>query len=228
MKVKSLEWDSHFFKKKIGEIFIAEEKITVIDECSYDLIYVKSTKEISLKINGFLRDYSETKVIFSQDGLKPLQLMDECVVSVFDTNIKKEDLYKLAFESGKFSRFKLDKNFEQDTFKKLYKQWIDNSFKKILADAILVFKEKEKVLGFVTYKIFGDYATVGLIAVEPESQGQQIGARLINAVEVNILNIGIKELRIPTQLSNTQACSFYKKLGFKVKEFLFIKHYWKL
>jgi dTDP-4-amino-4,6-dideoxy-D-galactose acyltransferase len=83
-------------------------------------------------------------------------------------------------------------------------------------------------LGFISYKIFGDYAIVGLIAVRPEHQGKGVGKKLLAAVENELSYKLIKELRIPTQLKNKQACGFYAKLGYKMIEQISIKHYWKI
>jgi dTDP-4-amino-4,6-dideoxy-D-galactose acyltransferase len=134
----------------------------------------------------------------------------------------------LAFESGKFSRFKLDNNFKQHEFEALYKTWVDNSFSKEFADAILVCKEKNIILGFITYKIIEDNAIIGLLGVCDKHQGKGIGRALLVEVENELSNKQIKELRIPTQLQNKQACGFYTKLGYNIIEKTIVKHYWRI
>jgi GNAT superfamily N-acetyltransferase len=134
----------------------------------------------------------------------------------------------LAFVSGKFSRFKRDSNFQQYEFEALYKTWVDNSISKEFADAILLYKVQNTILGFITYKIIEDCATVGLMAVCAEHQSKGIGRKLLEAVENELSNKQIKELSIPTQLQNEQACGFYTKLGYYIIEKTIIKHYWKL
>ena len=73
-----------------------------------------------------------------------------------------------------------------------------------------------------------DFATIGLIAVSPLCQGNGIGKKLINAVEIELVRCQIRELRIPTQFQNKNACEFYVKLGYEIIEKKIIKHYWRV
>ncbi|MDO9261367.1 MAG: GNAT family N-acetyltransferase, partial [Flavobacteriaceae bacterium] len=73
-----------------------------------------------------------------------------------------------------------------------------------------------------------NYVTIGLTAVCASYQGKGIGKKLLESVENELSKKHIKELRIPTQLQNKQACKFYKKSGFNIVEETIIKHYWKL
>ena len=93
------------------------------------------------------------------------------------------EIYELGFESGKFSRFKLDANFTQNEFEILYKKWVDNSFDKSFADAVLAYKEQDKILGFITYKVYNNYATVGLLGVCSKHQGKGIGKKIIDKIK---------------------------------------------
>jgi dTDP-4-amino-4,6-dideoxy-D-galactose acyltransferase len=228
MKIKVLEWDSLFFNKKIGEInFDARVRsFTVPNE--FDLLYVKQSKDEFLELDGFRQTFVETKVVFSKSLSKSTNPTDGFIISVFDAKVEKEIIYNLAFESGKFSRFRLDSNFKQSEFKNLYKTWVDNSFTKEFAADIVVYRKQNCILGFATYKVFRGFATIGLIGVSPEYQGEGIGRKLLEAVENELLNNKIKELRIPTQLKNEIACRFYERLGYKIIERKIIKHYWKI
>lgn len=228
MKVKVLDWDSHFFNKKIGEVRIEEENEFVFNFERFDLLYVKQFEDKPIDIVNFKQTYAETKVIFSKNISKFIKPINSFIFLAFDTVVNKEQIYKLAYESGKFSRFKLDHNFQQYEFEALYKIWVDNSFSKEFADAILVYKEKNIILGFITYKIVENYAIIGLLGVCYEHQGKGIGRKLLEAVENELSNKQIKELIIPTQLQNKQACEFYTKLGYNIIEKAIIKHYWKL
>ena len=144
-----------------------------------------------------------------------------------DLKIDKSSIYKLSFESGKFSRFNLDPNFENDKFQELYRLWIDNSISNIFADDLLVYLDQNEIIGFITYKTQDNIATIGLVAVSQNCQGKGIGSQLLKAVEHKLTNHSIKTLLIPTQQINEIACNFYKKQGYRIEETLFIKHYWK-
>jgi ribosomal protein S18 acetylase RimI-like enzyme len=227
MKANVLEWDSLFFNKKIGQVEF-EKDGDLGDVQRFDLLYVKQTEDEFFEIDHFKQTHAETKVVFSKALSRNNLPIDSFVFLAFDINRSKDQIYQLAFESGKFSRFKLDENFKANEFEELYKTWVDNSFSKKIADAVLIYKEQNVILGFISYKMFGDYAIVGLIAVCPEHQRKGVGKKLVAAVENELSNKLIKELRIPTQLKNEQACGFYAKLGYKIIEQISIKHYWKI
>jgi dTDP-4-amino-4,6-dideoxy-D-galactose acyltransferase len=227
MRIKHLDWDSYFFNKKIGLLDLSKDcKFSEIQN-DYDLIYVISNKEITVDIANFKQSYTENKIVFSKKIVQNKALAEIDIFSELRDSPRKE-IYELAFESGKFSRFKLDLNFDQTGFEKLYKKWVDHSFNKEFADAVLVYKEHNAILGFVTYKVWEGFATIGLIGVCPRQQGKGIGKKLIQSVEKELVAIGVNELRIPTQLQNEMACRFYIKMGYEIIESKILKHYWKL
>ena len=230
--IQILDWDSKFFNLKIGTVDASsksEEKSIEI-KGDFDLIYAKFEHNFDLVIVGYDKKFEEQKVVFGKQ-LKPLEIDETKNVFSFNpANTEKYilDLYQLAFESGKFSRFKLDDGFTQNQFEDLYKKWVDNSINKAFADDVLVYQIEDKIVGFVTYRVHTDFATIGLIATHPEFQGQGIGKQLIKEVEQKLINTNCFELRIPTQESNLQAYNFYSKQGYQIIESTTIKHYWKI
>lgn len=226
MEIKKLDWDSDFFNIKVGEIINPDTNSIVLKE-DFDLIYVVSDEDFQLKIENFENTFSETKVVFCKTIEESNEKL-ESILKFDEVNIDKNQLYLLAYESGKNSRFLLDKKFDESHFKKLYQAWIDNSINKKFADDILVYHEENHAKGFVTYKIKNDTASVGLIAVNSASQGKGIGAKLLLYLENLVIEKEIKQIVIPTQLSNIQACNFYQKKGYSIKNKTYIKHYWKI
>jgi len=227
MRVKPLSWDSAFFNLKIGELQPKQNTDPIHNHEDFDLIYVKSSEEISLTLSKYSCKYSEVKVVFEKNdivhNLDPLPH----IFNVFETKFKLDELYQLAFESGRYSRFALDPRFSTAHFEKLYTAWIDNSINKTFADGFLVYQVNEEIRGFVTYQIKDDRGVIGLIATSPKHQGQGIGTQLINGVESQLATNGISTLQIPTQLKNEGACNFYKKLGYSPVETTYLKHYWR-
>lgn len=223
--VKKLDWDSNFFNLKVGELN-AEEYKSSSEASAFDILYVLGNNEFDLKIDQFENTFSEVKVKF---GKKPENKKSNSndIYAINDVKNDIQDLYQLAFESGKNSRFLLDKKFKEEKFKELYRAWVDNSISKKFADDILVYMEQNKLLGFVSYKINNDKASVGLIAVNSNQQGKGIGGKLLTELENILFDKNIQEVIIPTQLANIQACNFYKKQGYSIIEQTYIKHYWK-
>lgn len=225
--VKKLHWDSEFFGLIVGEISLNEpfEKLNI--EEHFDLIYVFSKDDIALHISEYENTFSETKVYF----VKKIDNCEDNAAPIFSfdkTKMPIETLYELAYESGKNSRFLLDEKFEELSFKKLYKIWVDNSLNNMFADDVLVFLEADEIKGFVSYKIKEKTLTIGLIAVDFKYQNKGIGAQLLKKMEQIAFEKGTMQIKIPTQLSNTQACAFYKKQGYSIEEQTYIKHFWKI
>lgn len=225
MEVNKLDWDSDFFNIKVGEIINPNTNFIVLKE-KFDLIYLKSEKNCEAKIEGYVNSFTETKVLFYK-LIDQKREINQNIFSVSEANSKIEDLYNLAFESGKMSRFNLDKKFGRTKFEKLYVKWVDNSINKVFADDVFVYQENNQTLGFVTYKTENNFATIGLIAVDSFSQGKGIGGKLIDAVENKLISDGVFKLLIPTQLENTNACGFYRKKEYKISQTTVIKHFWR-
>ena len=133
MNLKPLPWDSTFFNLKIGKICDTDidPDFCELDIKYYDLIYVeklkikKLNKELSKIINLSYVDkkYIYIKNIYFESEKDPK-------VKPYQLNTPNSALIKLAIQSAAFSRFKLDKNFKNDLYKKLYSVWIKNSVEK--------------------------------------------------------------------------------------------------
>ncbi len=223
--INRLVWDSDFFEIEIGDLIYKNNSITNNSE-DFELIYVKNDIDFELEINNFENAFSETKVVFSKN-LNFLETSKKNIFSVNKIDYKVEEIYELAYESGQYSRFYLDDNFKKEKFQELYQKWVDNSISKLFADDLFVYQEDNKTIGFITYKLKNDIATIGLIAVSPNYQGKGIGGKLLNYLEDILFQNDIKTLFIPTQENNLAACNFYKKQGYSINEKTIIKHYWK-
>lgn len=219
------KWDSEFFNLKIGEVNFSDCK-DYSNFANYDLLYIVSDEDFDIQIDGFSNTFSERKVKFHKK-LSEIFQTNKNVFSHSETEYNIQDLYKLAFESGKQSRFLLDKNFGKEKFKELYRLWIDNSISKAFADDVLLYKNNQEIAGLLTYKTTDDKAIVGLIAVSNEHQGKGIGGILLKHLETILYQKGITSLTIPTQFENKQASNFYSKQGYSIFENTFIKHFWK-
>ena len=231
-KVEYLAWDSDFFNKKIGRV-LAENSDNLIPilgeakEANYQLVYVFGNKdffvaeEILKQFNGKLIDI---KVLFEKNINKENEQIP--FVSEYNSDKLTAELEKLAYISGEYSRFKLDKNFKKDDFYRMYKIWIESSVKRKIADNVFVVKEQNTIKGMVTLKVGKEKGHIGLIAIAPDTQGKGYGKALIFACENELLSKEIYKLEVPTQIDNQQACLFYEKCGFQVREITNIYHFW--
>ncbi len=234
MNIDFLSWDSAFFDLKIGRIVCEnkceglEAKLNQAKDADYSLLYVFTTENELLK-EDFIQQYTgklvDRKVNFQID-LTSFEKKENSGVQDYLGQELNTELLELSYLSGSYSRFFLDENFSKNSFEKLYKTWIEKSLSGELADKVFVWKDKNKIVGFVTLKIKDDEAEIGLIAVSKKVQGQQIGTKLVDACVYYLQKKSISILNVPTQLHNTQACNFYKKYGFTIKNITNIYHFW--
>lgn len=226
MNINFLQWDSDFFKKKIGEISL-NKKENINFNGEYDLIVVKQSSDFDIDLEGYNLIFQETKVNF----IKTLDDVNDLVYDIIqdtDHNEKSVDFFKgLAYESGKMSRFLLDPAFGEAKFKELYDMWIINSLNKKFAVKTFFIEEANQAIGFVTVQKYDTLGKIGLIATHPDFQGKGFGKKLLKTAEDFCIKNGITHLEIPTQKENTQACAFYEKQGYTIKDEIIIKHYWK-
>lgn len=223
--ITRIGWDSEFFNLNVGELNFDNIKDSS-NASDYDLIVVKSAANHNLQISAFVNSFSEQKIVFTKN-LFSNSKKNDAVISYKLVRFDIDEVYALALESGKHSRFLLDKKFESGIFEKLYKKWVDNSMYSDFADDVLFFVEKDKILGLVTYKVKDLVGSIGLIAVSPTSQGNGIGSILLQNLEAILYEKGVRTLTIPTQQQNADACAFYQKKGYEISEITYIKHYWK-
>ena len=231
MEIQKLQWDTDFFGYDVGKIeFDSQlERLEAVlndSKSSFRLITVFTPEntfidaEILNKYNGLLADQ---KVVYTK-AVKYTDRVDD--VFEFEAQEVNERLLALTYISGKYSRYRTDKNFMLQEFERLYKKWIESSVKKELADKVLTTKEEDTLTGFATVKIKGLFGEIGLIAIDENMQGRGLGLKLINAAEKYLHNKKIEILNVATQKSNLQACIFYEKIGFEVKQTTKIYHFW--
>lgn len=228
MKVYLKSWDSNFFDLKVGECKVQYNVVQNVKADDFDLFYCYSESEINISPSNFLNSHSEIQLNFR----KRIIPIYNTHPKVFQLNQLSEfniyDLYELAYESGKYSRFKLDPKFSENQFQELYQKWIDNSIDSKFADIFLIFLEDAKITGFLTCKVGKGSASIGLLAVNQNQQGKGIGRILIHSLESYLHKNSVDILNVVTQSENNVAIDFYEKMGFELRTQKYIKHYWKL
>lgn len=227
MNIEPVLWDSDFFGYPIGKIVLQQDEIIDEEYCrkaNFKLIYVFSETELSL--------YQTEKL--------PIQLTD-CKVEL-ETTVKLDailpnlsiqpirqlnnELLHLVYQSGHYSRYKLDKHFVGQEFERMYLAWIT----KVLNDKnqqALAFIAQDKIVGFITLGKKNKFANIGLIAVDENFRGKNIGHHLINQAHWFAQQQNLTSITVNTQLANIGAMRFYLKQGFDVVKKTYIYHLWK-
>lgn len=227
--ISFMEWDSNFFGYKVGEsnnFSSLSEISTVAKAQNYKLIYLRINSENDLMIRSLKTQnlFQDNKITFVKKDLISKNANIH-ISSIRGSNLT-EDILNLALISGSSSRYKLDLQFSNKEFERMYEIWIKNSLSGEIADEVFGYFESNKCIGLVTLKYKNTKSHIGLIAVSPSAQGKGVGAELLKAVENASFFKGIDSIYVPTQRINTNACEFYKKNDFHLFEEEVIFHLW--
>ena len=231
--IEHLAWDSEFLGfetamiqcENINEI---EAWINKARNENYRLLYFFGNDDLWIdaailqKNNGKLVD---RKVVYELNA-DTTAIANFEKTALYTSNAVNHDLQALAYESGKYSRFKTDEHFAPQVFEKMYELWMLNSVNGKMADAIYSVEENSKTLAMVTLKAKSDSLHIGLIATAPQAQGKGYGKQLINRTLQVAKTMGLSKVEVPTQYDNKQACGFYEACGFKVASIRNIYHFW--
>jgi len=139
--IEILEWDSRFFGYPVARIFLDQEGSDILDiifqklkSGKYRLTYFYVPPKEQGIINRISKEGGilvDQKAVFS----KFTEKHNECsnnIVEFQDAEIN-EKLKKLVLEAGTYSRFRLDKNFVNNEYERLYVEWLIKSVNKEIA-----------------------------------------------------------------------------------------------
>jgi len=234
--IKILDWDSNFFEMRVAKVLNSRNKLSdlksILEELEkekIDLAYFTSKSPISdaskiISGNFEIKFVDERATFLKKIGNKREYDLN---ISEYKEEEVTPELLKLAIESGVYSRFKIDEKIPNSRFEELYRLWMINSVSKKISDAVLVYKDAEKIIGFVTIGKKNERGNIGIIAVDAAGRGKGIGKSLVKAAEYYCSNVGLNELQVVTQKINIPACSLYKKCGFDLESTVCFYHIWQ-
>lgn len=112
--------------------------------------------------------------------------------------------------------------FDPSRVRDLFADWSERCVRG-LAERVLVAREGEEILGFVTLLVnrgIADFVgtpigVIDFVAVRPESQGRGIGSGLLHAA-LEFLSERCRIFEVRTELDNYPAIRTYSKLGFRL------------
>lgn len=226
MEIKHLKWDSQNFGFHVGEYIVDESETWSVEQLKlkakqerYRLVYLKSQYQIAE--NSLFHD---ERVVLAKNN-ENLQNLEHPNVLNYTSQDIEQKVYDLALGSGEYSRYKLDKDFPEESFQLLYRRWIENSILTDYATGVIVYKENKDIVGLLTYKNTQKCSTIGLIAVDPNYQNHGIGSILIKHYQ-SLLDDKIETLDVVTQGGNKNAIAFYEKNGYHIQSKTYTYHLW--
>jgi dTDP-4-amino-4,6-dideoxy-D-galactose acyltransferase len=229
LKIDYLEWDSTFFGIRTGIVrnpdAIGFDHLASKD---YDVIYFfidpadKKQNDILQKEGAFLADEKTTFVKRIRTTVEQVPLNP-----YYRTNtVQDEQVVITGIQSGIYSRFQTDKNFPPQSFEKLYREWMEKSIDRKIAEEVFVNEKENMIKGVITIGKKGRVAEIGIVAVDQLYRGQGIGQNLLHQCETWCVHNQMKEIRVVTQAANLGACNFYTSNGFKKETVINIYHFW--
>lgn len=231
--IQELLWDTENFGVKSGKVnlekILNNSDIEVLSKSvsSYEFIVINN-KENHPKNNYLIGTYLKAFLvdINVQFNMNPSLKSGKSHYEVTKNLTENESVIEIANESFNFSRFYNDPNLNQDSSRKIYKNWVSNSFGKEEKYFILA-KEDEKILGFILFSFTKDKdVVIELISMAKEIQGKGIGSKLISTLIEFANQHDVSQIKVGTQIDNLQAINFYTRNGFSMSEKSSIYHYW--
>ncbi|MCG9879100.1 MAG: GNAT family N-acetyltransferase [Bacteroidia bacterium] len=226
MEIKRLEWDSDFFGYEVAScagFSAVESDLAALQNAPFKLLYVGLNQALTQAPDNFF--LADEKIVLEREiGSNRSFLMDDGMEVLHENS---EQLTNLALQSGLYSRFKVDPNFKNNEFEKLYAIWIENSLKKEEHQHVFAYISEGNLEGFVSISVKSGVLNIGLIAVNEHTRGKGIGKKLIDAVCNYAQQNGFKKISVVTQAANENAMNFYHKNSFQVVSRTFIYHVWK-
>lgn len=210
----------------------ADETALAIAECraaNQQLVYVvvrPDDDDTNYAVRASGAWLADRKVTFAM----PLQPVDAALPLDSAIALATEftpELEALAWQSGEYSRFRLDPRLPITVFQSLYTQWLRNSLNGSLAQAVMVLQSASgHGLGLLTLGEKSGVADISLVAVDLDARGQQVGQRLVAEARRRAADSGYTRLQVVTQGDNIQACRFYEKCDFVAVHEVYIYHLW--
>ena len=232
LEIENLEWDSNFFGFPVGkivqEIEFSNQLEQIYQKTDLNLVYYFTKVEMNedlLKSRYFNIILVDAKVAIHKQLNKKATVHPK--VEVYKEEEVDPELMRLALTAGLHSRFFKDKNISHSKSKELYEIWIAKSVKRILADIVLVYREKGKIIGFMTILTQGIQPHVSLLAVDPQFEGRGVSFALMNSMEGILLSKGFNVVKSETQDQNKKALSIYRRQGVEFGEKHFVYHFWR-
>jgi dTDP-4-amino-4,6-dideoxy-D-galactose acyltransferase len=229
MEIIHLKWDTDFFGYNVGKVLVDNNVLNdkILANNNYRLLYLYSNvaldKEVILRYKLFLAD-EKTDLIAQVSDLTFDKATNDSISELFSID---QNLLDLTFQSGHYSRFKIDPNFMNNEFEKLYTVWIEQSINHSIAEKVLGFVVDNVTVGFITIALKNNVYDIGLIAVDSTHRSLKIGRQLLEYVFRYASSNKVNTITVTTQMQNQGALKFYLQNGFLVNRTTFIYHLWK-
>lgn len=231
---KVLDWDSNFFGfsvARIKEDILGPDQgegTRYLEEMSANgvvLAYYSSSSALNLPLqNSYDVQYIVKRFPLIKMNIKKTPKHPK--ISLYDKDFPEEELIQLGQLAGRQGRFGRDGHISTEQCDEIFKNWVINSVKKEMATHVLVYREKQKIVGFCTIDIRGNVGYSPLFAVERNHEGKGVSFALMRAAENVFIDNGCDRAAGGTQELNKKALKVYERFGLVPQEPEYIYHLW--
>lgn len=222
-----LEWDTNYFGIKCGRINLYDkiDNLSIINKFIDQNRFVTIVNYNNDDVNNYTIQnidkcfLSDVNVLFQKKVNDIIETFDNIIIQ---NNVEiNNDLLDIASNRFIYSRFINDKRLCSRKSKRIYFNWLKDSFNK--EDKYICYDDKNN--GFLLFSFDENEATIELIATNSLIKG--LGSNLIKSMEKFCFYKGIKIIKVGTQLNNIIAQRFYMKNNFIIKQYNSIYHVWR-
>lgn len=221
-----LEWDTAFFGVRVARLLperitpsVAGEALTWCREreiaCLYFLADPGDRESLGAAHEAAFR-LVDIRMTFEMDllGRKMAEPAFSSALAV--RTAVPSDLETLRSIAGKIyeTRFHRDPGFAQERANALYQTWIETAFDTD-RDSVQVATAEGIPCGYITCeRDEGSVGRIGLVGIDPSSQGVGVGGALVHAALRWFVERGLRRAEVVTQGANVRAQRLYQRIGF--------------
>ena len=220
-----LEWDTEFWGVRVGRVTEDAPGFEAVDAWAHEneaaCLYFLCPDEPGAAIRAEEAGYrlTDVRVELSRpvgeeaSSLRAARPEDE------------EPLRRMARANHRITRFYADPNFPEDRCDDLYETWIRRSLEG-WADAVLVAESEGRPAGYVSLHDRDGTGSIGLIGVDPDARGRQLGRELVLGGVAWCADRGLAEVTVVTQGRNVPALRTFESCGFRTTDVGLWFHKW--
>ena len=220
-----LDWDSDFWGVRIGRVKEVAPEFDAVDawarEHEVACLYFLSPDEPGTAVRAEEAGWRLTDVRIElarpaseePSSVRPARPEDEA------------PLRRMARANHRITRFYADPGFPDERCDDLYETWIARSLEG-WADAVLVAESEDAPAGYVSLHARGETGSIGLIGVDPDARGRQLGRELVLGAVRWCAERGLAEVTVVTQGRNVPALRTFEGCGFRTTDVGLWFHKW--
>ena len=229
-----MEWDSSFFRKRIGRLRPDPDSSTDLDavarldRSSFDCVFVEldaAAAHLLDRWSSLGAQVVDVRLELSARVGDEVAHTSSSLVEVIGkwSSSDREAATALAEDLSTWSRFARDPAFA-DSAARMYRNWIGMAFSG--EHETLAWRDQGRIAGILTSKLEPDAVWLELLDVNDGYRGRGIGLALVNAFLARAVATKRPVARVRTQLRNTGAVRTYERAGFGLSRATLVLHWW--